>query len=251
MIALLDRVELAVVTLASKLAPWLASALAMLLVVQTGLDYLHWPAYTAVVAGAAIEFSGVLAIHTFLRLRDYNAGRHADDAEAPMAAAWFSLIIYFGSLLAVVTASLVAELRQYLMLVSPFLSLADMVALGLSSSQTRREQVAAERAAERAAEQERVRAERRERRQAERLYRLEHEAAQAAVQVERVPVQTEQAPDNRRAVLDWFSVNPHGSPSAAAQDLGLSRTTVYTWLRQLEQAGEIKRNGQVTLLAEV
>jgi hypothetical protein len=254
MVHFLDRVELIIVALASKLAPWAASALAVSVVIGAGLEYLNWSPLIAVIAAVALECSGVLAIYTFLRLNDYNVTRRDDDPPAPKGAAIVSLVIYFGSLFAIVITSHYEPLRGYMMLVSPLISLGDLIALGLSSSQTRREALVAERAAEREAEKERVRAERKAAREAAKAdsesvqgvqpsVRAEHKAYAAGVKGVRAGVRADvqgvqggQNADNKRAIANWLDTNPGAPLSACADELNISRTTVYKWAHIIEQA---------------
>jgi hypothetical protein len=258
MLELMDRIELLLVAFVSKLAPWLVSALAMLLVVQTGQQFLGWPLYMAIIAGAGVECSGALALHTFMRLRDYNMTRHESDPPAPMGAAWFAAIVYFVSLFGIVATGLYDAIRQYMMMVLPLLSIADTVALSLNSSHTHRLQVAAAARAERVAqaEAERIRAARRETRRENREYKLamaelgaRQGERQALRQAGQGAVKVDAKVDTRQAVLDWYRVNPDSSVTDASQMLGISRQTVYTRLKQLESEGAISRNGHVEVLA--
>ena len=46
------------------------------------------------------------------------------------------------------------------------------------------------------------------------------------------------------AMLAFYQRNPDAGPSEVSKVLGVSRTTVYTYLAELETAGRIRRNGQ-------
>ena len=45
------------------------------------------------------------------------------------------------------------------------------------------------------------------------------------------------------AMLAFYQRNPDAGPSEVSKVLGVSRTTVYTYLAELETAGRIRRNG--------
>ena len=260
MIQAMDRIELVVVAFVSKLAPWLASALAMLLVVQTGIHYLGWPLYMAAIAGAAVECSGALALHTFMRLRDYNMIRHGEDPAAPMAAAWFTVLVYFASLFGIVVTGMYAAARQYMMLVIPCLSIADTVALGLASSQTHRESVAARNRAERAAEAERVqrRVDRRETRRDRDAHALELARIQAEVDAVAAHADTRAlhadarashvhatltTAEAERAFLAHVQEHAHATLEEIAEVIGRTPSTASRMASRLQERGELERNG--------
>jgi hypothetical protein len=52
------------------------------------------------------------------------------------------------------------------------------------------------------------------------------------------------------ALVAFYSTNPIGTPTQAAQALGVSRQTIYTYISELEAAGRISRNGDGVLVLE-
>ena len=52
------------------------------------------------------------------------------------------------------------------------------------------------------------------------------------------------------ALMSFYQANPTGTPTQAAHALAVSRQTIYTYISELEAAGQISRNGDGVVVLE-
>lgn len=220
---MIRRIETTLTDTAAALIPWLAPLPSAWLVGAASIEYLSWPLPVAIVTAVIVEGLGISSMSTALELREYNQAKRKTDPAAP---AWLAAILAGVYLLTAVSLTVFLDLLPSLAHVAPAifpgLSLVGAVLLALRADHRRRLAAIAQDKAERKA------------------------ARQAVSTVKRkVSSVKVRQPSSVKvdSLLDAYLDNPLLTPTQAAQALGVSRQTIYTYLEQLEQAGTIRRNG--------
>jgi len=227
------------------LGPWLTPLPSAALVNRATLHHLNWEPWLGLVSGAAIEILGITAISTTLLLWDYNQSRRKTQPPAPVKLAAALVAGYaFVTILLTVLMEIVPGLAILAPALWPLLSLVGAVNLALRSQHRHRLAAAAA-----------ERDERRAGRQALRQLKNEAMARQLDAQASGLESQTPNQDllqagrrAKRQAKLTALLQVLHADPACGITELGrrigVSRQTVYAYLKELEQAGRIRRNGQ-------
>jgi hypothetical protein len=175
-----------IVEIAANIAPWCAPLPTAALVARQCERGLGLPPPIAVAAGAAVELTGLAAVHTALTLTEWNAQARRGEPRAPAAIAWTMPAVYIAATI-ILTVGLEAPPQALAFIV---LSAASFVVLALRSAHRRREALVLRERAEQRAERRKAREERR---------KIAHVEAQAA--------QIEAQPTPRRATrADWRAI---------------------------------------------
>jgi hypothetical protein len=241
------------VRVVAKVAPWLAPVPSAFFVARSGMKHLGLPLAVAIVAAAIIETLGLSTVHTSLRLAEWNATKRKSDPRAPVALAWAMVGVYVLTTIGlVVVLEVWPWLATYAPALFPLLAVVGALNLVLISQQERRElDVQVDKAERKAARQ----ARRKGKGAGERSRPTE---AGTTVDVQGASV-LEKANAARRgnkaarmgALVQVLATDPDAGPAAWARSVGVSRTTVYSYLEELEGEGRIDRsNGRVEVHAD-
>ena len=254
----MNAIEKNAIRVVAKVAPWLAPFPSAYFVARSAVLHLALPLPVAVIVAAIIETLGLATVHTALWAHDWNTHKRKTDPSAPVAPA-----IALGAVYVIATMGLVIFLEVWPVLATyapaifPALAVVGAVNLALIAQQEQREaSVAAQKA------------EARERRKAHRVHKkAAHHPHAEAVRVVQVSA-TEGAQNavldavNRtrrerkellkRALVEAYHEDPQLGVTAAARMLGVHRNTIYGYLSELEDSGQIDRsNGAVKVLDRI
>ena len=240
----MNNLEKNAVRIVAKLSPWLAPFPSAWFVGRSAMSHLDLPLPVAMVVAAIIETLGLATVHTALWSYDWNSSKRKSDPKAPVV-----LAVALGGVYVTATLGLVVFLEVWPMLSTyapalfPALAVVGAVNLALISQQERREGLVLEQKAERQA----IREGRcQTRRQVSHVTTFDGTldallSARRAKRKARVD-----------ALLAFYASYPDGGATQAARAVGVSRQTVYTYLAELQAAGQVDRsNGTVTVLQGV
>lgn len=222
----LDTIEAVAIDIVAKIAPWAAPIPTAFLVGRSTVEHLQWPLAIGIIAAIIVESLGLATTATSLELYQYNQGRRKSDPPAPFQLSVVLVAFYFIVATGLTVAlDIFPALARYAPAIFPALSLTGVLVLALRLDQRRRAQAFAV-----------EKAERKERRQVPVSNNMSNFDKMHAGRKTKL--------DNRLdTLLDIFTDSP-GMPIAdAARQVGVSRQTVYSYLDQLEQKGQIHRNG--------
>jgi hypothetical protein len=233
----MDQIEALATDALAALGPWLAPIPSAALVARASVEHLRWPNGLGLVAGAIIEVLGLTATSTALMLWGYNESKRKMDPSAPFALTVVLVGFYYASTVGLtVLLDIVPDLARFAPVIFPTLALVGTVNLALRAQHKRRVATIATQKAER-------RAKRQAKRQTAQVSNVSNikkfdtklDALQAGRKAKR----------NARldALLAFYVSNPEGNPTEAAQAIGVSRQTIYTYNAELEQAGRLQKNG--------
>lgn len=251
----LDQLENTAIDLVAKIAPWAAPLPTAYLVGAATIRHLHWPAIVGVVAAVIIESLGLATTSTALTLRDYNASKRKSDPQAPFTLAVALVAVYFVTAVGLTVAlDILPGLAVYSPGVFPFLSLAGVTVLALRSDHRRRVE-------EIEADKEKRSRQRSQRRSSKRSKSVQvhgqtvgqsNGKVNASEQAETVNLDNlNKANQARRlnreqalnALVEFFERRPDGSYSQAGRSVGRSKSWVSGAVSDLEDEGQLRRNG--------
>jgi len=237
----------------ARIAPWFAPIPTSYLVGRATVEHLHWPVWVGMVAAVIIESLGLATAETALELREYNQSRRKSDPRAPFALAVALVVVYLVVAIGLTVALDIAPaLATYSPAIFPFLSLVGVTVLALRGDHQRRLAMIAQ-----------DRAERKTRRQVSRKVsgQVSGRVSQPVVRdVQESGSNVQNGVQNsvldavnisRRerkvqildAIVDIYRDNPKAGATDIARQLGIGRSTVYTYNAELEQSGRIAKNG--------
>ena len=205
----------------------------------------------ALLSCIALEVVGQAVVNTWMKAKDWNTSRRASDPPANEALGLAMSIVYFAA-----DFILIGILQVPKALVNPV----HWAALLFPLAQVVSTVMTAERAAQfrREATGEIARAERKATRQATRKAKRQTAIAATSSQMSNRASNAEKLTDpltlarqSRKAkrdvrldtLLTYYLDNPASGPTAAADAIGVSRQTIYTYQAELEEAGRLHKNG--------
>jgi hypothetical protein len=228
----------------AKLSPWLAPLPSGFFVARASMKHLDLPLPVAITLGVIIELLGIASVHTWLWLSDWNANKRKSDPNAPTTyAAFLSMIYMITTIGLTVVLEVQPELSTFAPALFPLLAIVGAINLAMIAQQEQRETV--------------VNREWKER--LDKRTMVDSVNREPIVQDYPVQLSTKAKMDtglsaansnrklNRDAILNRIANIVDEDPDIGVTDLarqiGRSRTTVYKYLEELEQSGQIKRNG--------
>jgi hypothetical protein len=247
----MNTIEKNAIRVVAKMSPWLAPFPSAYFVARSAVLHLALPLPVAVVVAAIIETLGLATVHTALWAHDWNTRKRKTDPSAPVAPA-----VALGAVYVIATLGLVIFLEvwpflaTYAPAIFPALAVVGAVNLALIAQQEQREaSVAAQKAA--------AREQRRTHRVHKKAVRQLHtetvasvpEVAQNTVLDAVNRTRRERKELLKRALVEAYHEDPQLGVTAAARRLGVHRNTIYGYLSELENSGQIDRsNGAVKVL---
>jgi DNA-binding transcriptional ArsR family regulator len=237
---IMQNLERNTIKVVAKLSPWLAPLPSAYFVGRSAMIHLALPLLVAVIVAAIIETLGLATVHTALWAYDWNTRKRKSDPSAPVI-----LAVTLGGVYIVATLGLVVFLEVWPMLATyapaifPALAVVGAVNLALISRQEQRETDVKE---QKAADSERRRA--------------RHVKRQVSIE-DKFDTRLDTLRATRRAkrdakinvLLQFYAENPGAGVSRASEAVGVSRQTIYNYLRWLEENGQVARkNGRVEIL---
>ncbi len=236
------------------LVPWIAPIPSAVLVANATMRYLGWGEPVAIVAGLIIEGLGLTSTSTALTLWEWNQRKPEGEPAAPFWLAGLLVAVYLISTIGLtVVLAMDTELVRIAPAIFPILAVVGTVNIALraqhkhrlariSNEHLERQADEAARKAERKAE----RTERESRRQ-QSVQKLSGEPSgdsKLDSWTTRMLMSRRQKHDAQlQALVDTLRQYGDIGPTELGRTIGTSRSTVYTYLGELEQAGRVHKNG--------
>jgi len=219
----IDSLELFIVDQIVRFAPWLAPIPTAYLVGRSTVDHLNWPGIVAAVGALAVEVMGVSVNNTTLMLYGYNKSKLKTDPVAPtwLAGSLIGVYVVVAILLTIVL-DVSPDIVQYAPAIFPLLSLVGASTIALRIDHKRRlEEVE----------------ERKEKRKKDRVPATPRPKKKLALRKGTSNVREQRLEqlvlycDEQRTAADMM------------EHLGVSKPTVYSYIRELEGIGKIRKDG--------
>ena len=253
----MNTTEKNTVKVVAKLSPWLAPLPSAYFVARAAMAHLALPLPVAAVAAIIIETLGLSTVHTVLWMTDWNGRKRKTDPTAPVTPA-----IALGAVYVIATLGLVVFLEVWPFLATyapalfPALAVVGAVNLALIAQQEQREASVAAQKAE-------ARERRGEKQMHKKAAHRPHAGTVQVVQVSATEVAQNAVLDavnrTRRqrkellkgALMEAYHDDPGLGVTAAARMLGVHRNTIYGYLSELEESGQVDRsNGTVKVFVQ-
>jgi len=232
-------------------ASWIATIPTIILTSRSVEVIFDLTPTAALASCIALEVVGQAVVNTWMKAKDWNASRRASDPPANEALGLAMSIVYFAA-----DFILIGILQVPKALVNPV----HWAALLFPLAQVVSTVMTAERAAQfrREATGEIARAERQAKRQATRKAKRQVVIAATSSQMSNRASNAEKLTDSlalaRRSrqakrgarldtLLTYYLDNPDAGPTEAANAVGVSRQTIYTYQAELEETGRLHKNG--------
>jgi len=220
--------EAMLVSVIGRLAVWLTPLPSAILVSRSAVRVFELDGLWPWVMAGVIELIGLVTSNLWLTAKEWNRNRNKTDPEANELLAFGLMLSYFvttGLLLLAFEIPRVLEIGKIVGLTAllfPVLSAVGIISLNERILQHRR-------ASEKMLKRKRVRV----------SSKVSNKTIFDTLQTAR------QAKKEARldSLVEFFSAQPEGTPTQAAQVLGVSRQTIYNYISELEAAERISRNG--------
>lgn len=136
---ILQRVENALVEFAATVGPWLAPIPTAFLVGRALVMHLHYPLIIAVSGGVVIELLGLSSTNVALTFYEYNQEKRKTDQKAPFLLALALVVTYFvTATVLTVLLDVIPDLVTWAPIIFPLLSLTGVGVLALRADHRRR-----------------------------------------------------------------------------------------------------------------
>jgi len=205
----------------------------------------------ALLSCIALEVVGQAVVNTWMKAKDWNASRRASDPTANEGLGLAMSIVYFASDFVLIgileIPRALTDPIHYAALLFPLAQVVSTIMTAERAAQFRRETTS-----------EIARVERKEKRQAARQAKRQAAFGLTSAQTSNRASNTGNLTDpltlarqSRKAkrdsrlhdLLTYYLDNPDAGPTEAADAIGVSRQTIYTYQAELEEAGRLKKNG--------
>jgi len=243
--------EALILAILCRAASWIATIPTIILTSRSVEVIFDLTPGMALLSCVALEVVGQAVVNTWMKAKDWNTSRRASEPPANEMLGLAMSIVYFASdfiligILEIPRA--LADPIHYAAMLFPLAQVVSTIMTAERAAQFRREAtseiVKAERQAKRQA-----------RRQAKRQMAVNLVSSPASNQTSNVEDLTDSltlARRSRRAkrdarldtLLTYYLDNPNAGPTEAADAVGVSRQTIYTYQSELEEAGRLRKNG--------
>jgi predicted DNA-binding protein (UPF0251 family) len=220
------------------LGPWLTPIPSATLVARAVVIHLGWSDLLGVVTAIIIESLGLTTVSTTLQLRQFNNSKRKSDPEAPFGLAASLVSIYFFSTIGLtIMLDIYPALSRYAPGIFPILALTGAFILAIRSDHKLRVL---------SIEQEKQ--ERKNKRKPKTVHKNVNNLSNNELfdtNLDRLQQGRKQKRDERlEALLTVLKNHPGISITEASNRIDVSRQTVYSYIDQLERAGQICRDGK-------
>jgi len=243
--------EALVLAIVCRAASWIATIPTVVLTSRSCQAIFDLTPDTALLSCIALEVVGQAVVNTWMKAKDWNTSRRASDPPANEALGLAMSIVYFASdfiligILEIPRA--LADPIHYAALLFPLAQIVSTIMTAERAAQFRREATSEIARAERQAK-------RQARRQAKRQMTVNLVSGSASNPSSKVENLTDSLTLARRSrdakrrqrldtLLTYYLDNPDAGPTEAAEAVGVSRQTIYTYQSELEEAGRLRKNG--------
>ena len=243
--------EALVLAIVCRAASWIATIPTVVLTSRSCQAIFDLTPDTALLSCIALEVVGQAVVNTWMKAKDWNTSRRASDPPANEALGLAMSIVYFASdfiligILEIPRA--LADPIHYAALLFPLAQIVSTIMTAERAAQFRREATSEIARAERQAK-------RQARRQAKRQMTVNLVSGSASNPSSKVENLTDSLTLARRSrdakrrqrldtLLTYYLDNPDAGPTEAAEAVGVSRQTIYTYQNELEEAGRLHKNG--------
>jgi len=244
----LESVALAITTRA---ASWIATIPTVILTSRSTQQIFGLTPTQALISSIALEIVGQAVVNTWMKARDWNTTRRANDPPANEAIGLLMSVIYFATDFILIGVLIVPQALAnpvyWAALLFPLAQVVSTVMTAERAAQFRRETTTEMLTAERKAKRQATR-------QAKRQATFAQTSSEMSNLVSNIGNLTDSltlARQSRQRKLDtrldslltFYLDNPDAGPTEASAALDVSRQTIYSYQSSLEQAGRLRKNG--------
>jgi len=199
----------------------------------------------------ALEVVGQAVVNTWMKAKDWNASRRASDPPANAGLGLAMSVVYFASDFVLIgileIPRALADPIHYAALLFPLAQVVSTVMTAERAAQFRRETTGEMAKAERQAKRQATRQAKRQAAFVATSSQMSNRASNAEKLTDSLTLARQSRKAKRDVRLDtlltYYLDNPASGPTAAADAIGVSRQTIYTYQAELEGAGRLRKNG--------
>lgn len=221
---LLGSLESAALAVTTRAAAWVSTIPTVMLTSRTISNVFNLSDTAGLMSSIALEIVGQSTADLWISAKDFNQTKRKTDIPANEKLAFAMMTVYFVSDFALVSVLELpkvfdGDLGHLASLLFPVMQVVSTLVLTERAKQFKRQAA--------------IEAE-----------KLEKRATKLTTNVNQVAQPVDNQVDKRKAVVNFFSDNPHGTQAEAAEVAQCSRQYVSKLLTTLETQGAIKRNGK-------
>jgi len=232
----LESVALAITTRA---ASWVATIPTVILTSRSTREIFGLTPTAALLSSISLEVVGQAVVNTWMKAKDWNTSRRANDPPANETIGLAMSVIYFATDFILIGVLIVPQALQnpvyWAAVLFPLAQVVSTIMTAERAAQFRRETTTEMVTADRAQQH------------AQQLPNTAHQSAQQGAQSAVLDAINRTRQERKTqlldSLLDAYLCNPDLGITDAARTLGVHRNTVYNYLDELEAAGRLKRNG--------
>jgi hypothetical protein len=236
----MDQANRNIVKMVANLVPYFAPLPSAYFVSRSGIKHLDLPILMGLIIGVVIETLGFSSVHTWLWLSDWNIRRKKTDTKAPEQYALILVVMYLiVTICLTVVLEVVPNLAVFAPAMFPFLAVTGAVDLVLISQQEQRE-----------IEAQFVHKERSEKRRGmthSNVQDEDHKTSNLATSNTSLDIANAARKRNKANILDTIQTILDEHPDTGVTELARctgvkSRTTIYSYIKELQALGRINSN---------
>lgn len=232
----------------TKVAPWLAPIPSAALVYRASQQHFQFSPLISIILALVIETLGLTSINNALSLWDFNQSRRKNDKPAPLFIAVMMIVFYLISTIGLTYfLEVYSGLSKIGVIFLPFLGIMGGINIALHSDlERRRQNILLEKVERKVKRLEYCQTGRKSDNREYVKYDDRNLSNNAIFNIDSDKLQAgRQAKLDIRLnrMLDIFKDDPMLSITEAAQIVGVSRQTIYSYLENLTELGKIRKNG--------
>ena len=232
-------------------ASWIATIPTIILTSRSVEVIFDLTPTAALASCIALEVVGQAVVNTWMKAKDWNASRRASDPPANAGLGLAMSVVYFASDFVLIgileIPRALADPIHYAALLFPLAQVVSTVMTAERAAQFRRETTGEMAKAERQAKRQATRQAKRQAAFVATSSQMSNRASNAEKLTDSLTLARQSRKAKRDVRLDtlltYYLDNPASGPTAAADAIGVSRQTIYTYQAELEGAGRLRKNG--------
>ena len=244
----MESVALAITTRA---ASWVATIPTVILTSRSTREIFGLTPAAALLSSIALEVVGQAVVNTWMKARDWNTTRRANDPPANETIGLLMSITYFATDFILIGVLIIPQALAnpvyWAAVLFPLAQVVSTIMTAERAAQFRRETTSEISAAERKAKRQAARQAKRQTTFARTSSEMSNEVLNTGNLTDSLTLarRTRKAKLDTRldTLLTFYLDNPDAGPTEAADALNVSRQTIYSYQDALEHAGRLKKNG--------
>lgn len=227
----------------SSIGPWITPLPSAALVANAVVRDLDWNPALGWITAAIIESLGLTTVNTSLKLWDYNGSKRKSDPKAPFVLSASLVCVYlFSTIGLTILLDIFPELGRYAPALFPLIALVGAINLALRSEHRRRLFEISQTRNERKSEKNSSRNNSFSSPAQEVSNLLSNDQKFDTIYDKALAVRKSNLSHRLNDLVSFYLVNPSLGATDLAKSLGVSRQTIYSYIKLLEDSGRIRRS---------